>query len=354
MYALTPTKDNGATAKSNDVVYVEPAQTVTDADLAAQLDVDGMNSAFIADFLSACLTHERCGTHLYRSVAGRTANPTLQAQYERFGEQTILHVEILEDLIVATGGNPAYVSPLARAVETADSKALEATFLGSGGIDVMSAEMAMLDAVFMAETVDQANWEVLGQLADALPVGPMKRQLTEAVAIVEEHEDEHLEWSRTTRSRLTMLQASSSMLTGAAAKGEELVAQVKGWFSGEADLGRSEAARPPKKAPTAKKSATKKSAAKKSAAKKSAAPAKKAATKKKAASKKSAPAKKAAAKKTASKKSAKKKAAPAKKAATKKSAAKSGTKKSAGKKSSSKKSGGKKSAAKKSSTRRRS
>jgi hypothetical protein len=320
MYALTPTKDNGATAKTNEVVYIEPSQTVTDDDLAAQLDLDGMNSAFIADFLSACLTHERCGTHLYRSVAGRTANPVLQARYEQYGEQTVRHVEILEELIVASGGNPAYVSPLARAVEAADSKALEATYLGSGGIDVMSAEMAMLDAVFMAETVDHANWEALGQLAEALPDGATKTQLSVAVAEVERHEDEHLEWARSTRARLTMLQASSSMLTGAAAAGEALVAQVRSWFSGDADLGRTAAAAPPKKAPATKKAAKKKAASSKKATKKRAATTKKTATSKKASTKRAATKKTATSKKASTKRSPAKKKATTKRAATKKKA----------------------------------
>jgi rubrerythrin len=195
MQTLTPTKDTGATAKANEVVYVELDQTETDQGLATQLSLDGVNAAFVADFLSACLTHERCGTHLYRSVAGRTLNPMLQGKYQQFGRQTVRHVEILEDVIVAGGGNPSYVSPLARATEAADTKALEATYLGSGGLDPMAAEMAMLDAVFMAETVDHANWEALGQLAAALPDGAMKDALTAAGREVEEDEDEHLSWA---------------------------------------------------------------------------------------------------------------------------------------------------------------
>ena len=68
------------------------------------------------------LAHERCGTHLYRSVAGRTNNPVLQAQYEEFGDETERHVEILEELVTAAGGNPNYVSPAARATEGTDAK----------------------------------------------------------------------------------------------------------------------------------------------------------------------------------------------------------------------------------------
>lgn len=150
MITLTPTKQFGSTAKAHPVVYTEPGQTVTDEMLAEMVQVDGMNAAFVADLLSAYLTHERCGTHLYKSVAGRTNNPVLKSKYEEFGEETQRHVTILEQLIVSTGGNPTYVSPMARAVEAADSHALMSTYLGSGGLDPMAAELAMLDVVFMA------------------------------------------------------------------------------------------------------------------------------------------------------------------------------------------------------------
>lgn len=337
MDTLTPTKDTGAATKANAVVYAEPDRVVTDEDLAAQIGLDGVNGAFVADLLSACLTHERCGTHLYRSVAGRTANPVLRARYEEFGRETMRHVEILEQVIATAGGNPSYVSPLARATETADTKALEATFLGSGALDPMTAEMAMLDAVLIAETVDHANWEALGLLAESLPNGLLRDALRDAVAEVQEQEDEHLGWARDMRARMTMLQVSSSLLTQAQAKGEELVAQVRGWFSGDSSLDepiRRAAEQAPRgraaKRTTAKKATTKKATTKKAASKRSAAKkaTKKRATKKGAAKKASATKKQAAAKKAAKKKAASKKASASKKRATaKRSTAKKSSKK---------------------------
>jgi len=231
MTTLTPTKDLGATAKPNDVVYVDPAQQVTDELIAQQLAVDGVNGVFLADVLSAALTHERCGRHLYRTVSTRTLNPILQRQYNEFGEETEHHVEILTDVITEMGGNPNYVSSMARAVEAMDTKLVEAIALGSGGVDIMTAEMAMLDAVFIAESVDHANWQTMRKIADALPEGPLKQRFNEAVDEVEAQEDEHLEWARTTKERLTMLQMKSTMMAKAGAKAEELVVTVRNWLS---------------------------------------------------------------------------------------------------------------------------
>jgi hypothetical protein len=155
----------------------------------------------------------------------------LKSKYESFGEETERHVEILEELILAMGGDPQYVSPAARATEGADAKMLESTFLLAGSVDVMTAEMAMLDAVLAAEALDQANWAAMAELAGKLPEGELADRFTQAVNEVILEEDKHVTWARDARTRMIALQASSETLTAMAATGEQLVAKVKGWFS---------------------------------------------------------------------------------------------------------------------------
>lgn len=103
--------------------------------------------------------------------------------------------------------------------------------------------------MFTAETVDHANWETLGQLAEALPDGAMRETLRAAVREVEEHEDVHLSWARDTRARLTMIQVSSSVLTEKAAATKKKATKKKAAS---------------KKAASKKSSASKKRASKKS------------------------------------------------------------------------------------------
>ena len=231
MATLTPTKDTGATTKEAPMIYAEIDRIVDDATLARPFEGSGLNGAFVADTLSAMLTHERCGVHLYRSAEARANNPILQAKYRQFGGQTLEHVEILEGLITQLGGNPSYVSPMARAVEATNSKNLEATFLGSGSLDPMTAETAILDAVFLAETIDHSNWRMLAALSRELPAGPMQDAFDEAVSRVEEQEDEHLEWAQSTRERLMSLQAKSDAFASAGMKAEELVSRVRNWLA---------------------------------------------------------------------------------------------------------------------------
>jgi rubrerythrin len=227
---LTPTKDLGATAQPALMLAIEP-QLQTTPDMLEPLFPDaGLNAPFVADLLSAVLAHERCGRHLYRSCEGRSNNPILKAKYQEFGAQTERHVEILEELIASTGGNPNYVSSQARAVEGMDAKVLESTFALAGSVDVMTAEMALLDAVFLAESVDHANWQALAQLTQQMPEGEARSAFQRAVDAVEHEEDEHLEWAQQTRARLVMLQARSDLLANVGEKAEELLARVRNWL----------------------------------------------------------------------------------------------------------------------------
>jgi rubrerythrin len=228
---LTPTKDKGATTRPRPMVYSETEQQTTEEALGELLPGSGLNAPFIADLLSGMLTHERCGRHLYRSVEGRTNNPMLKRKYREFGEETERHVDVLETLIRQIGGNPNYVSPSARAVEGTDGKLLESTFLLSGSLDLMEAEMAMLDAVFLAESADHANWKTLGSLLEHIPDGDVQDAFRRAVDEVEQQEDEHLEWATNTKMRLVQMQARSRTMAKVGGKAQEMVEHIKGWFS---------------------------------------------------------------------------------------------------------------------------
>ena len=154
---IVVTSATGGITRPVGALYVPPQRQVPDAGSSTALVDAGVNATFVADLLSACAAHERCGVQLYRSVAGRTVDAELRAQYERFGAETREHVDKLEELITAAGGDPQYVSAAARATEKAGAGLLESTFLLGGAIDPLTAEVAMLEAVMLAEAKDRAN-----------------------------------------------------------------------------------------------------------------------------------------------------------------------------------------------------
>jgi rubrerythrin len=202
------TKATGGSAKPVGLLYIEPAVQVEDASAGTSLVESGLNAPFVADLLSACLSHERCGVHLYRSVAGRTMLPELRSRYEEFLAETEEHVELLEGLIRDSGGNPMYVSPAARATERADAGLVESTWILDGSIDEATAELAMLEAVLLAEVKDHDNWELLSELAQAMNPGPAREGLESVAAGVLAQEDEHFQWARQTRRRMLTVVAT--------------------------------------------------------------------------------------------------------------------------------------------------
>jgi rubrerythrin len=230
MSTLIPTYDTGATTMMIGMVVPQPDRCVTEADLAGTVQLGDLNMPFVLGTLSEFLTHERCGRHLYRSVAARTLNPMLKRKYEEFGEETERHVTLLEELIVSMGGDPQYVSPAARAIEKSDTGLVQSTFMLAGSVDHMTAEAVMLTAVMIAESVDHANWQLLQAMVPELPAGPIQELARRTVDEVEAQEDEHLTWARETRARMAMLQAKSSVAAKVGMKAEETMARIKSWF----------------------------------------------------------------------------------------------------------------------------
>src|SRR5215207_5335050 len=169
MTTITPTKDDGALSVSVEMTEVPPEQTATTEMLEAFAPGSGFNGRFFADLLSAFLAHEQCGVHLYRTVAGATQNPVLKSRYAEFLAQTEQHVRVLEELIMALGGDPYYVSPSARLVHSMNAHLMMGVVLAAGSADVLDREMAMLEAVVLAETKDHADWSFLSTLVQEAP-----------------------------------------------------------------------------------------------------------------------------------------------------------------------------------------
>ena len=205
---IVVTKSTGGTAQPMESTYVPPESQVA-ATASAALSEAGMDPAFMADLFSACVAHERCGAHLYQSVAGRTTDPELRRNYEQFGGETREHIDKLERIIVEAGGDPMYVSPAARATERAAGGILESTYLLSGSVDAATAEVVMLEAVMLAEAKDHSNWELLAQLAVGMTGSPLAELMQSTTQEVLAQEEEHYGWARDTRARLLFEQATA-------------------------------------------------------------------------------------------------------------------------------------------------
>jgi len=200
---IVVTNETGGTAQPVGATYVSPERQMPAGESATLVEA-GVDATFVADFLSACVAHERCGVQLYRSVAGRTGHVELRAQYEEFGDETREHVDKLERLITAADGDPQYVSASARAAEKAGAGLLESTYMLDGSVDPTTTELAMLEAVMLAETKDRSNWELLARLAEAMADSELRRRMETVTSEVLAQEEKHYTWARDTRGGMLL------------------------------------------------------------------------------------------------------------------------------------------------------
>jgi len=227
MPTFIPTAATGARSVPRTMTVVDPARTLPPDEQQGFLAGTELNGPFVVDLLSDMLAQERCGAQLYRSVAQRTNNPVLEERYKQFGDETVEHVAALEGLIAELGGDPAYVSPAARATEKAGTALLESTFLLAGSVALMTLELVMLDAVLLAEAKDHANWSCLAAMVEVLPRGQVREALDAAVDEIEVQKDDHLRWAQDTRCRIISLEATSGPATSRSMKVEQVIARIK-------------------------------------------------------------------------------------------------------------------------------
>jgi hypothetical protein len=222
---LTTTYDTGGVAKASPEVTVGPERARTTEAFAGFAGGQD-NAPFLADFTSAVLMHAQCGRHLFRSVAGRTQNPMLKRRYGRFADQAERTIGRLQHLVTDLGGEPGYVSPSARATEKLDQGALEATWILDGSLDLLTRELAMLDAVVLAYTIDNSNWELLAELAEELD-GPAGQALSDVVRAVQPDVAANTAWAVQTRKRIITMQAKHPAIAGVQASAEAALDWLK-------------------------------------------------------------------------------------------------------------------------------
>ena len=197
MPTLFPTKEMGAKTLPTLMTIAAPEQQMS-LDALESLGAEGkLNGLLLANLLSAFTQLERDAVHLYRVVATRTQNDEWRARYEAFGKESEDHVRIYEELITRLGGDPLFVSPMARMCEHKSNKMLD-TLLLSGSVDELTLELTGLEAVIAAEHQCHSNWELLSALAETVGDTTIKGALQDAVKQVMPQEDEHLTWAKTT------------------------------------------------------------------------------------------------------------------------------------------------------------
>jgi rubrerythrin len=153
-----------------------------------------INMKTLQDVLSEFLAIEKGGQKLYEKALGIVSDSEVRAKFREFHKQTVNHQKILTEVIEQLGGNPRVMSRRAK-VATKKAQALLSTMSG-GGLSADEAELNAMENIVLAETKDHADWELIGKIARQTTDSRLREILGPAARMVEEQEDEHLNWTR--------------------------------------------------------------------------------------------------------------------------------------------------------------
>jgi hypothetical protein len=138
------------------------------------------------------LEHEIGGVSVYEAALESAQHDELRTEWEKYLAQTRRHVEVLRRLCETMELDPDLATPGRKMVKQV-GESLVATIRGArqgGPSDV--AQIVAVECVCLAETKDHLNWELIGELAGVAKDRAQKGALGEALASVEDEEDEHL------------------------------------------------------------------------------------------------------------------------------------------------------------------
>ena len=162
-----------------------------------------MEKQVLLDKLSEFLMVEQCGAQLYEVVAARAPTPEIRSKYEEFGAETNHHREVLTQLIAKLGGDPNYVSPMARVAQVRGEEML-CLALRCDALTPLEVACMDIESVALAETKDHADWSFLAKLLPQVQDATVQQALQAAVDEVEDQEDEHLAWAMETMDAMAM------------------------------------------------------------------------------------------------------------------------------------------------------
>jgi len=148
-----------------------------------------MQTEMLKELILQSLEHEMGGVKIYETALKCAENEDLKEEWEKYYEETQKHVDILRDVCLQMNLDPDEQTP-GRKITQDKGMALVAAMETALREDKESAECVACESVLIAELVDHANWQLIGEVARHLE-GAEAKALKQAYQEVEDQEDEH-------------------------------------------------------------------------------------------------------------------------------------------------------------------
>jgi rubrerythrin len=154
-----------------------------------------METKQLKELLLQSLEHEMGGVKIYETALKCALNEDLKEEWNKYHEETGKHVQVLHDACLQLEFDPEEQTPgrqITRDKGLALIAAMESA-LAAG--DKEAAQCVACESVLIAELVDHANWQLIGEAAKHLD-GDGGKALQAAYDEVEDEEDEHFYHSK--------------------------------------------------------------------------------------------------------------------------------------------------------------
>jgi rubrerythrin len=150
-----------------------------------------MKNEQLNELLYQALETEMGGVEVYSTALQCAVNEELKEEWQKYLDQTRVHVKIVEDVITALGLDPQTETPGRKVVRHIGESLVKAMKLALQSGPPEAAQLVAAESVVLAETKDHLNWELIGE-ASKKAAREVAEILKPAHEQVEEEEDEHV------------------------------------------------------------------------------------------------------------------------------------------------------------------
>jgi len=150
-----------------------------------------MKKEQLNELLYQALETELGGVQVYTAAVACAVNDELKEEWEKYLDQTRVHVKIVQGVMNDLGLDPDTETTGRMIVRHHGESLVKAIEMAREAGDPAAAEIVAAECVVLAETKDHLNWELIGEAAENASAN-VAEVLSEAHEQVEEEEDEHV------------------------------------------------------------------------------------------------------------------------------------------------------------------
>jgi hypothetical protein len=149
----------------------------------------------LSELLLQSLEHEKGGVKIYETALKCAVMPELAEEWQKYLEQTRMHVRVLTEVVTQFELDPNRATPGCQVVRHTGNALVQAMELALRNGPREASQLVACECIVLAETKDHLNWELIGRVASSLDAEKAEL-LNNAYEQIEDEEDEHLYHSR--------------------------------------------------------------------------------------------------------------------------------------------------------------